>query len=73
MDLREIIWMGLGLIPSHDKTWTEIISQEMPTVHEASDIHRKCIPHKWFNHFNSPLQSRIEAIQKLQPPTNVKG
>ena len=45
----------------------------MPTGHEASDIHGKCIPHKWFNHFNNTLQSRIEAIQKLQPPTNVKG
>ena len=30
------------------------ISQEMPTVHEASDIHGKCIPHKCFNHFNNP-------------------
>ena len=28
---------------------------------------------RWINYIHSPLQSRIEAIQKLQPPTNVKG
>ena len=31
-------------------------------------------PHRWINYIhNPPLQSRIEATQKLQPPTNVKG
>ena len=40
--------------------WTEIVSQEVPTFHEASYIYGKCIPYKWFNNFHnpSPIQNR---------------
>ena len=56
------------------KQWTEIISQEMPTVHEASNIHGKCIPHKWLNNFHNPtpFQNRSNT-ENCNPPTNVKG
>ena len=56
------------------KQWTEIISQEMPTVYEASNIHGKCIPHKWLNNFHNPtpIQNRSNT-ENCNPPTNVKG
>ena len=45
----------------------------MSAFHETPSIHGQCVPHRWINYIHYPLQSRIEAIQKLQPPTNVKG
>ena len=45
----------------------------MLAFHETPSIHGQCVPHRWINYIHSPLQYRIEVIQKLQPPTNVKG
>ena len=67
MDSRKITWIGLRPYSRLDKTWIE-----MPIFHEASYIYGKCIP-QFPTIFITPLQSRIEAIQKLQPRTNVKG
>ena len=58
---------------SHDKTWTETIPKEMSAFQETPSILGQSVPHRWINYINSPLQCRIKAIQKLQPPTNVKG
>ena len=43
------------------------IVQNQPTIHGKQNIHRKqevCV---------KPLRSRLEAIQKLQPPKTPKG
>ena len=58
---------------SHDKTWTETIPKEMSAFQETPSILGQSVPHRWINYIHSPLQCRIKAIQKLQPPTNVKG
>ena len=45
----------------------------MSAFQETPSILGQSVPHRWINYINSPLQCRIKAIQKLQPPTNVKG
>ena len=45
----------------------------MSAFQETPSIHGQSVPHRWINYIHSPLQYRIKAIQKLQPPTNVKG
>ena len=46
--------MFLIPVQGPDKTWTEIISQKVPIIYEASYVHGKCISHKWFNHLHNP-------------------
>ena len=45
----------------------------MSAFQETPSILGQSVPHRWINYIHSPLQYRIKVIQKLQPPTNVKG
>ena len=55
------------------KEWFENIPKEMPAIQNKFALHgeRDIIQNKGV--CIKPLRSRLEAIQKIQPPTTVKG
>ena len=60
------------LIESFVKEWTQNITKEVSVIQNRIAIHGNTIFIQDKRVCVKPLRSRLEAIQKLQPPTTVK-